>query len=83
MAHRSKKEVSPKPFRDLIPHLPSLKSKDDDEEVIVKSMALLMHETGWSIQTIKSIPLPTYIILAEELSKQAKRIEQQMKAKNR
>ena len=63
--------------------IPSFRAQKDDEEVIVKNMALLMYETGWSIQSLKQMPLSTFIVLAEELSKNAKEMERKSKKKGR
>jgi|TARA_Y100000034_G_scaffold135310_1_gene206679 hypothetical protein len=42
-----------------------------------------MKEMGWSIAQLKETPIPSYLVIADELGKQARKTEAEMKKNQR
>jgi len=55
----------------------------DETGVIVTNLSLLMYETGWDIFTVKRMPIPTFLLMSEELAKHAEKMERNMKKRKR
>jgi len=56
------------------------KGKDSDH---IRTMWILMERFGWTLDELMELPVTTYIILVEELEKEAKKSKEKKKMRNK
>lgn len=60
----------------------SLTKKQSKDQAVTQIVAV-MKEMGWSIAQLKETPIPSYLVIADELGKQARKTEAEMKKNQR
>ena len=68
-------------LKDLMPFL--AKQEAGEEDGSVHNIVMVMKEFGYTLDEVKSLPLPTFATLIERLNKESEKQERDMKSKSR